>query len=318
MARKLRLAAIVNPQSANGRTREVWPELEAAIRDRMGEVASFECARRGHGTELTREALKEGYDRIVSVGGDGTHNEVVNGFFEGGKRINPKASMAIIPQGTASDFARTLEVTDAETAVSLLDSSEVTLADVGHVEYVDANGAAAERYFLNVAHFGLGGTVAGTADEGSKAMGGGMPYFIASLKTFVRFEAPLMRLRLDDEEYEGEYIDVILANGRYFGGGIDISRDVRLDNGFFEVFVVENVGRGQAIASLTRLYGGTVGDIDHVRQFRAKRVWAESDETVHINLDGEPVGSLPAFAAVATGALRLVTGRLGKAGPPAK
>lgn len=306
-------AAIVNPRSANGRTEELWPEIAAALHEVLGEFRFVLCKRPGHATELAREALHGGCNLIVSVGGDGTHNEVINGFFEGERRINPKAVMAILPQGTASDFARTLGIGDTEQAIAQLAAGEIVLADVGRVHFQDEFGGPAIRHFLNVAHFGLGGTVAERANEGSKAVGGSFPYFVASLKTFVEFDKPLLRLQIDDHKIEERCIDVIVANGRYFGGGIEVSEDVRLDDGRFEVYVVGDLSRGEALAALTRLYGGTVDEIDQVRHFRAKRVCVESEERVRVNLDGENPGYVPARVKLLPAALRLVCGR--KRGP---
>ena len=78
---------IVNPNSAGGQTRRRWPRLEASIREAMGEFRHVHTERRGHATELARAALREGADLIVSMGGDGTLNEVINGFFDGDRNL---------------------------------------------------------------------------------------------------------------------------------------------------------------------------------------------------------------------------------------
>lgn len=304
-----RIAVIVNPESANGRTAKVWPDLEAALRERVGDCSCFTCSHPGHATELTRAALEEGFTRIVSVGGDGTHNEVVNGFFKvDGKRVNPKASMAILPQGTASDFARTLGVETAEEGIDLITEGKVVIADVGRVTFHTDDGAETQRHFLNVAHFGLGGTVAKSVDEGTKALGGSFPYLLASLKSLLRFEKYSMRLQIDDETIEIDALNVIVANGRYFGGGVRVSDEARFDDGRFEVYVVGDMSRTEAIANLDLLYAGRMDEIEKVDHYRAKRLRAESDPPALINLDGEQPGLLPAQAVLVPAGIRLVTG----------
>lgn len=315
MSKSERTIAIVNPNSANGRTGKRWPELEAQIVERTGECHAVLCAYRGHGTELTREALRTGLKRVISVGGDGTHNEVINGFFAvDGARINPRASLAILPQGTASDFARTLGVETVEDGLDLLERGNLTAVDVGRVTLTSGRKNNV-RHFLNVAHFGVGGLVAQKANETTKAVGGATPYVLASLKTLYRLPKYRMHLRIDEDEISMDCINVIVANGRYFGGGVMVTPKARLDNGVFEVFLVGAMSRTEAIANLSLLYSGRIAEMDQVLHLKAKRIELHATKRVPISLDGEQPGHLPACVELLRGAIRLHTRKYSRRRP---
>src|SRR5690606_7047964 len=121
---------VVNPRSANGRTGRDWPGIEGRVRDAYAPETVLHTEYAGHATVLVRELLDEGYTQIASVGGDGTHHEVVNGFFRGGEAINPAARMAIVPQGTGSDLARSFGLRSVEDALAALREGQVTEIDV--------------------------------------------------------------------------------------------------------------------------------------------------------------------------------------------
>jgi YegS/Rv2252/BmrU family lipid kinase len=302
------VAVIVNPRSANGRTGKHWPKLERKFREVLPEFTVYTTERQWHAADLTRHALKSGCDRIVSVGGDGTHHEVVNGFFDGNLPVNPSASLAIYPHGTGSDLARTLGILNASSALHLLSGSRTMLVDVGRATFVLAStGDQAERYFINVADFGMGGAVAERVNRGSKRMGPFLTFLFGLLRTLATFRNPLVQLQIDDVFLEQRTVNVIIANGRYYGGGIHVARDARMDSGAFEVYVLGNIGFWKAIVNLPKLYSGSyVKRPDLVRCYTARRVSAQSSERVLLNLDGEQPGLLPATIEVLPSALQLV------------
>jgi len=104
----LRAFFVVNPRSANGAVERRWTELSATVREVFGPFEHDFSARPGHATELARQALRDGFELVVSLGGDGTLNEVVNGFFADGAAVNPEATLGLLPVGTGGDFRKTL------------------------------------------------------------------------------------------------------------------------------------------------------------------------------------------------------------------
>src|SRR5262245_25711098 len=101
------IVAIINPNSGHGKAAGAWRKVRAFL---PAPVEEFMTRSRGHAVELVRTAIKTGAKTVVAVGGDGTINEVVNGFFENEREISPEVCLGIVPHGTGSDFARTLSL----------------------------------------------------------------------------------------------------------------------------------------------------------------------------------------------------------------
>ena len=130
-----RTCAIVNPHSWGNRTGALWPELEAKLTRIIGPVETVFTDAPGAATRLARAALRKGMQQIIAVGGDGTINEVVNGFFENGALINPEALFSILTSGTGCDFRRTFGVPDGiEAQIERLAHSEIRTIDLGRVD----------------------------------------------------------------------------------------------------------------------------------------------------------------------------------------
>jgi YegS/Rv2252/BmrU family lipid kinase len=302
-----RVACIVNPHSAAGKTERQWPTLELALASHVDVGAVYKTQGRGHATELTAEALRAGYETIVSVGGDGTHHEVVNGFFNNGEAINPNAALAIMPCGTGSDMARMLGIHSTTKAIAAIAGGKTQRADLGRAQFTLFDGAQATRLFVNVADFGAGGAVAERIDQGPKWLGGKLAYLWAVLYTVLTYRSPLVRIRINGDHLEGKFLNIIMAKGAYYGGGIHVAPEARLDSGVFEVFVLKDMSIATALWYLPRFYNGTFVAVEAlVSRYQATSIMADSNERVVLDLDGEAPGQLPVTADLIPGALNLI------------
>jgi YegS/Rv2252/BmrU family lipid kinase len=274
----------------------------------LGQLDVLETERAGHATELTGRTLRDGCAHVVSVGGDGTHHEVVNGFFDADATVNPDARLSILPLGTGSDLARTLQLSDLDCAVAALSGGITVDADVGRVRYTRDDGEPASRYFINTLHMGLGGAVSERVNHTSKVLGGFASFLWGAIATMATYTNTPMTLTLDDACIEQPCSDVIVANAQYDGGGMHVAPQARLDDGLLDVFVIGDVSRIQAFQNLPRVYRGTLHERpDIVQCRRVRKIEAHSDEAVLLNLDGERPGRLPASIEVVPGAIRLTT-----------
>ncbi|MBI4556151.1 MAG: diacylglycerol kinase family lipid kinase [Candidatus Hydrogenedentes bacterium] len=303
----MKTLVVVNPKAGHGRIRLHWPRHEKVLRDILHEPEVVFTEQRGHAAELTRKALLEGYERIVSVGGDGTHHEVVNGFFNQAMPINPNATLGILPAGTGSDLARTLGLSSFRQGLEVLASGKAFGADVGRVQFTSHNGEQSLMHFINVADFGAGGAVAARVNRSSKRFGGFASYLWAVVRTLLTFKNPRVHLEIDGECLEQRCNNVIIANGQYYGGGMHVAPEASLTSGHFEIFVIGDVTRREAFQNLPRLYRGTLKERpDLVRYFCARQIKADSDEEVLLNLDGEQPGRLPAVVQTLPSALLVI------------
>jgi len=289
---------IVNPQSQGGALGRRWPELSTSIRRQLGSFEEMRTKGPGDATLLTRDAIRSGADVVVAIGGDGTINEVVNGFFDDGEPINPDAAMGVLPFGSGGDFRKTIAVPkDLDQAAHRLANGHPKRIDVGRLDYTTSSGDLASRMFVNIASFGLSGLVDQFVNDSSKRLGGTLSFLTASARASLQYENQRVRLTFDDNEPIDTIIKVCaVANGRYFGGGMYIAPEASLDDGLFDVVSVGDVSRWELLTSGHRLYRGTHLTLDKVSHRRARRVVAEplSSGEVLLDVDGEVPGKLPA------------------------
>lgn len=300
---------IVNPNSSNGTTRKVWPEIEAAAKAQIGTFDVWWTERIGHGIELARRGAEQGYDFLVCVGGDGTNNEMVNGLMNAdGTPVNPALVYASICMGTGGDFRKTTLIPkDFREAVSWLPGEKTANIDLGRMEMTDHHDRTVVRYFANITSLGIGGEVDERVNNTSKALGGFVSFAWSSLTTMVSYKNKRVRLILDDEHDLGErkIFAVAVANGQFFGGGMHIAPQADMADGLFDVIVIGDLTKLETLRQMPGIYQAAHLKYEKVEQYRAKKVVALSDERVLLDVDGEQPGKLPATFTICPGALKL-------------
>jgi len=303
----MRTFLVVNPRSANGDTGRRWPDISAAISKSIGDVGSAFTVAPMHAAALTADALEKGYRCIVSVGGDGTLNEVVNGFFQVKGGPPEGASLAVIPRGTGGDFRRSFGWSaDLRAACARIRAEETRALDVGRVSFIGPDGRAAQRYFVNVASFGVSGQVDKEVNRASKGLGGKATFFLASVKAMWRYRDQLVRLRADGGVWQEQRITTVaVANGQYFGGGMRVAPTADTADGHFDVTVWSGYTLKDFALKSRQIYSGTHVKLAGTRTFRARLLEAESDEEVLLDIDGEQPGRLPVRMELLPGAIRL-------------
>lgn len=310
----MKTAAIVNPHAGQGRCLRRWQAQQAALRTVVGPMKYCPTEGPGHARSLVRELLHQGFDHLISAGGDGTHFEVVNGWFEGGQAIRPEARLTVLPMGTGSDLAKSLGITPGLPGIASLAGARVIRADVGCLACAPAPGAPPQsHYFLNIAHFGIGGTACRYVNDHSKAAGGFLSYLRAILATLPVYRAPFMSINIDGRhQLDGLALDFSIAKGSFDAGGLHLAPHARLDNGLFDCFHIGPIGLFDALRTLPKLYTGRLSERrDVVRYLRGTRIEATSPETVDVEVDGEFVGCLPAKVTMLPGAIGLTEVRRG-------
>lgn len=303
-----RCAVILNPRSGNGRAARQWRRLEPEVRRVLPQFDVFPTERPGHGTELTRRALHDGYDRIISAGGDGTHYEVINGFFEGLSPIRAEASFALLPIGTASDLRKTFALPPLPGAIELLASPRVLPADVGRLWSASESGEETLHYFNTAVHMGLGSLVNEHVNRRSKALGPFLTFVLGVISARLAYKPLEMTVTADGEPFTDRVLEVIVANGFYDGGGMHVAPRGQLNSGVFEVYIIGALNAFDSLVNVPRMYRGTQDRHPAVRYLRAKSVSVTCEAPVYAGPDGELAGQLPARMEVAPGAVRVVTG----------
>ncbi len=300
---------IVNPASANGKTGRHWPKLWNTIGQHWPGKPDYRLTEApGHATTLTRQALSEGITTIIAVGGDGTLNEVVNGFLADDKPVRPEAVLGMLELGTGGDFARTLGMPrEAVAAVEWLLQATPTPTDVGKATCRGLNGAPHTRYFLNILDFGLGGSVVQWVNSHSKTLGGTVTFLAGILVNLLTYTNKTVRYTIDGgAETTARINNFIVANARYFGGGLFPAPMAAVDDGRLDGVIIGDISRWEAIRNLGRLRRGTHLEHPRITHHPLTALRADSPETVYIDADGELIGTLPLEVTVLPAAVKVL------------
>ena len=302
MAQPSHTVFLVNPASANGSTGRRWPELARRAAAAGLEGATLFSERQGHLAELAREAALDGAELLVVVGGDGSVNEVVNGLAGLGRQ----PEVAVVPRGTGWDFSRTFGIPrKIDDAVQIALQGDVRTIDLGRASYRAWDGSDATAWFANVASAGMSGAIAKRANETTKALGGKASYLWATFAVFSGWEATEIEVAVDGERRAGPMFDVVIANGRFFGGGLEICPEAEPDDGLFDVLTIGDVTKRDLVQTMPKMYRGTHLPHPKAELLRGSSVTVTSETPLPIELDGEQPGTTPVTFEVAAGALRL-------------
>lgn len=299
---------VVNPVSGGGRTSKKWQEVEKGLKSKgyCFEVVFTEWPMQA--CQITSEALQNGYNHIIAVGGDGTINEVLNGFYRAVNQGERKAALSVIPMGTGSDFARILPIsTSIDYIEKLLTNSQEQACDVVRASYTDWDGNPGTRYYINVADVGIGSDTVIRVNNSSKAMGGFLSFLIAFLSTVYFFKSPIFTVEVDGEIiYTGKSSMVAINNGKYFGGGMMIAPRAQIDDGYIDVTILEDMHAIEFLMALPSVYKGNHLSHPKIRLARGKEVNIKSSRKVSLEVDGESPGVGDVFLQVLPADLRLL------------
>ncbi len=299
---------IVNPRSAGGLSESRWARLRGELTLGLGELdAVFTTGVRDAAAIAERESIA-GRKLIVAFGGDGTISEVANGILAAG--AGAETELGIVPRGTGGDFRRTLGLPHAAGAAARkIREGTAHPVDAGWVRFRAPDGNEEERHFVNVASFGFSSAVAIRANASSKRLGGRIAFLAATVRTLAAYDNTDVWLSIDGAPAERRRVLMAaIGNGAYFGGGMKICPEARLDDGVLELVTVGDFTRMEVLTKMGRLYGGTHLELEEVAGARVRRLEVEpvdAGRRVPVELDGETPGYLPAVFEIRPAALRV-------------
>lgn len=302
--------AIVNPRAQSGAAEGSWATIRSGLRARLPGLQTRMTEGPGHATQLCRAALEAGAELVISVGGDGTCNEVLAGFVdEAGDNRFPDACLGILAAGTGGDFQRMFGRVRIERQVARMIAAPVRSVDYGVAHYVDGDGQPQTRPFLNVASIGVSGEVVRRVNAASSSLGPTATYLLGTLQGIAAWRNLPVEIASDGEAPRRVDLTLgIVANGQYFGAGMWVCPDAAIDDGRFDTLEVTGMSRRTLVATLAKVFGARHLRVRGVAHRRAKQVELRPiapTTRVPIELDGEDVGWLPARFEIRPAALRL-------------
>lgn len=284
-------AVILNPVAGSVKDLDSTKE----ILSQLGEI--HVCQAAGEAERLARE-LSQQHDLIVSAGGDGTLNEVVNGIAE----ENCEAALGIVPLGTGNDFARALGLTtNVQTAIEQILQNQIRPTDLVRVTSDQV------RYFINVSSGGFSGLVDEKLTPEMKRTWGPLAYLRSAAAAFPQLRGYTTRVVIDDtRDQELDLYNVVIANGRYVAGGIPIAPEADIADGLLDLILIPERGPADLALLAAQILVGKHLSSDGIIFKRGKKIAITSRPGMWFNVDGELIGNEPATFELLAGALRCV------------
>ncbi|WP_297763520.1 diacylglycerol kinase family protein [uncultured Muriicola sp.] len=291
----MNIVFVVN--NKNNRLGKVLPRLyDYCQQTNMGNVQFIFTERKKHAIELARQATENGCDYLVSVGGDGTLHEVINGVLQSNIPANEYPAIGLLPHGSANDFARTARISSSiEELIEMIQSNTTQKIDLGKIILQQTRET---RYFINIAGVGLGPEVAQKLEQSSSVLGPGFNYFKHIIKGFHSYVKKEVSCKSSTWQWKGKLLQMAVANGRYHGNAICTAPDAKLTDGQFQVVIYGDLSIWDYLRNLRNLKKGVKINLPQVSYHVAKEVLLESNDSCGIEADGEYVGLAPAAISV--------------------
>lgn len=257
----------------------------------------------GHITQLAIDAIQQGCKSLIIAGGDGSVNELVNGLIAAQTSKNSidwnkisECTLGIIPMGTGNDFVKSLDISlNLDTLKTLILQNKTKIIDIGLAEFTDKKQQDAHRYFINITDVGMGGIVVAQLEKGSSFLSKSNRYKLQIAKTFLTYKKSEIKITAENYEFQGKVMNVILANGKYFGNGLGIAPEADLQDGLLELVVLGDIGIMDYLLNLSQVK--KCKKIDHSQVFYQKtkeiNITSADNRDLPIDMDGEFVGYAP-------------------------
>ena len=253
----------------------------------------------GSGTDsVVRQAVVDGFQRIVVAGGDGTLSQAVNGMAP-----DFAVELAVLPIGTGNDFARSAGIPHDNLAAA----AEIALNGSAHPVDVVKIKNGDTPFFLNAASGGLGGKVASDVDRHDKARWGPFAYWMTAVSKLMELDEYRVSLELDDQTLQMDLYGLTIANGRYVGGGFAIAPTADISDGLLSITAVPVLPTMELLAAGLNFTLGRHEEANRVRTFKSRRAVVRAEPSIPFSIDGEPLTAVEATFEVVPSALRVVT-----------
>jgi YegS/Rv2252/BmrU family lipid kinase len=272
---------IINPNADLGRAWRLGEDLNRVVAE-FGGADWSGTVYPTHATQLAMQAADEGYDTVVSIGGDGTTHEIINGLMKIPAERRPR--LGIVPVGTGNDFAHSVGVpTRPEIAMRQVFSGTPKKVDLAVV--VDEHGR--QEYWDNTFGIGFDATVT-LRSRRVPVLRGFFVYLVSVIQTIVlNYDAAHLKVQTDNESWEDDILMLVMCNGPREGGGFHVAPEAVNNDGFLDYAAITKVSRPMMFRLIPEVMKGTHGRFKQVRMNRFRQMKVESDRPLFIHIDGE-------------------------------
>ncbi len=300
---------IINPNAGEGKGKKDWERISGIFEKNNIPIIPEFTGGKGHATALARDGIAAGFRKIISVGGDGTLNEVVNGVFKQDHCPPLEIVIGMIPVGTGNDWGRMFGIPLVyEGSVKVIKEYKVMPHDIGLISYFN-NGEKEKRYFINIAGLGFEAVVVKKSNaQKDKGRSNKAIYFINLLSSLISYKNTRADLVIDGKKTTSNVFSINVGNGRFCGGGMRQTPDAIPDDGLFDITVIKSMGRLEIIKNLKILYDGTILSHPKVDGYRSNNLQVYSDSILYAEADGESLGHTPAEFTIIPSGINIIYG----------
>jgi YegS/Rv2252/BmrU family lipid kinase len=303
---EMKTLIIINPNAAGGQAGAVFKKIEDRLAKVLGEFIVAVTQNPEELADHLDTAAAAHITRLIAIGGDGTNHAVINAL---AKRPDLDLTFGSLPVGTGRDWARSLGIpSDPEAAVEWLARGQAVPCDFGKVEYMDTRqeGKKASRTFLNIASAGVSGEVDARVNRSRRRTS--LTFLRATIATLFQYRPQRITVNCDGKTfYSGSSYLVAVANGRCFGRGMWVAPQALINDGKFDVVLVEGMPRLRILAALRTVFNGQHLKRDDVHHLRASEVDVHSESgPLSIDLDGEEAQGQDLHFTVQPGAIKVL------------
>jgi YegS/Rv2252/BmrU family lipid kinase len=297
---------VFNPASAGGRTGKNRNKILSELSRNLGNrIEVSETITKTDATEITSQAIADGCNLIIAVGGDGTVNQVINGILAAGSNKDPLTRIGIISAGTGQGFAQSIGLPgDLASQIRIITNDFAKYIDVGKLRFENIQ---SPKYFANEFQFGIGGTLCRNISPGTKNLLGKYAFGFEAVKTLLGYKAGEIQICTEEISITQNVIGVIIANGSCTGGGMKLTPNASLYDGLFDVLVIEDMPVSARLRGFSRIYSGKHTALPAFRLFRSEVIRFGNSNGLPAEADGELIFDKCISAEVIPSALRVIS-----------
>ncbi len=296
---------IINPAAAGGKAAKLWPAIEQELSAANVSFTTAFTTYSREATLLAKQAIQDGFRRLVAVGGDGTNNEVINGILQQTTIPSAEVLYCLLPVGTGNDWIKSHGIPKGRKAwLRMFLAGHESQQDIGWVEY-QHEGEVKKHYFANVAGLAYDAFVVHYVEAAKSRLANKLIYLWVVLRCLWKYQLQKARLLFKGQVVEDFFYTINIGVCRYSGGGMQFVPHADPADGLLALTYAGQLKKWQVIANTYRFYNGSIGAHPLVYTDQVKSVVIESEGTL-LEVDGEFLGSTPAQFGIATRALRFI------------
>jgi diacylglycerol kinase (ATP) len=300
---QLKTMLVLNPHAGGGRGRKIFPVVRERLEKEFPDMVVRISEYAGHAFEIGREAARSGCKRVLTVGGDGTPFEIVNGLYADGRPQRPP-ELGMIPAGTGNSFLRDFSTHTWRQALDGILAGKRRRVDLVEISY-RGDREEIRRYYLNILGVGLIADILKLTNEKLKGFGR-FSYGLAVLLRLAGSMRNRMLLEVDGEKLEIVDSALVISNSKFTGGGMKIAPMADSGDGRVDLVIFQDVGRRDILNIFARVFKGTHVGHPKVRTLRAAEVTIDSCPQQRLMADGELLGMTPLRLKVLPGELTIL------------